>query len=364
MDWSESTDEYLKGVYKGGRLTPPTACFDLDHTLVVPKSGRRFPKNRNDWRWWCKTVPLKLINLVRDGYRIVLVTNQSGLKTEDKRDDWKQKVRMIASKLGVPMVVFAVLGSNRYRKPLPTLWEQIKTDHRSFYCGDAAGREGRVRIIDGKAIRFKSDFSDTDMTFALNGDVNFVTPDQLFLGYEPLYQLPEPLPLPKFVEQPVLPYPTHQKLIMLVGLPASGKSTISNRLVAESGFPVVRVNRDTLGTDARCLKLTRRILDQGKVPVIDNTNPTVKSREKYLKLADEYGVPTECWKISTPLEQCWRQNWMRTYLTGQPMVPKVAYHCYRKKYQEPADDEFDTHISILPPVRLNGYHQFHLPSFG
>lgn len=43
---------------------------------------------------------------------------------------------------------------------------------KSFYCGDAAGRK------DGK----KKDFSDSDLKFALNVGVKFLTPQNLFLG--------------------------------------------------------------------------------------------------------------------------------------------------------------------------------------
>lgn len=42
----------------------------------------------------------------------------------------------------------------------------------SFYCGDAAGRKN------GK----QKDFSDSDLKFGLNVGIEFLTPENLFLG--------------------------------------------------------------------------------------------------------------------------------------------------------------------------------------
>lgn len=41
----------------------------------------------------------------------------------------------------------------------------------SFYCGDAAGRKGPPK-----------DFSDTDLKFAINVKLPFLTPEEYFLG--------------------------------------------------------------------------------------------------------------------------------------------------------------------------------------
>lgn len=44
----------------------------------------------------------------------------------------------------------------------------------SFYCGDAAGRP--------KTATRPKDFNDTDLKFALNVGLPFLTPEQFFLG--------------------------------------------------------------------------------------------------------------------------------------------------------------------------------------
>jgi len=54
----------------------PIAGFDLDGTIIIPKSGRKFPIDENDW----KIIDNKIINTIHNlsGYNIVIFTNQLG----------------------------------------------------------------------------------------------------------------------------------------------------------------------------------------------------------------------------------------------------------------------------------------------
>lgn len=42
------------------------AMYDLDGTLIQPKSGARFPKDATDWKWWDPTVKAKLAEVHRE----------------------------------------------------------------------------------------------------------------------------------------------------------------------------------------------------------------------------------------------------------------------------------------------------------
>jgi len=33
------------------------AAFDMDSTLITTASGAKFPKTREDWKWWHPSVP-------------------------------------------------------------------------------------------------------------------------------------------------------------------------------------------------------------------------------------------------------------------------------------------------------------------
>jgi HAD superfamily hydrolase (TIGR01662 family) len=86
--------------------------FDMDDTLIRPKSGQKFPKNRNDWTWFAgnslrsdsyrlfSEVPEKLQQLHNDGYKIVIFTNQLGIsKGKQSAEDIKGKIQDLASEV-------------------------------------------------------------------------------------------------------------------------------------------------------------------------------------------------------------------------------------------------------------------------
>ena len=41
---------------------------DIDGTLIVPRDGRKFPRNETDWTWLNPQVVPKLRQLHQDGY--------------------------------------------------------------------------------------------------------------------------------------------------------------------------------------------------------------------------------------------------------------------------------------------------------
>ena len=53
-------DDYLYGSTINFKFTTKIALFDLDSTLVIPKSGKKFPENENDWKWCFKNVKEKI----------------------------------------------------------------------------------------------------------------------------------------------------------------------------------------------------------------------------------------------------------------------------------------------------------------
>ena len=54
------------------------AAFDLDYTLIQTKSGRRFPKDKDDWKLMFPNISDKLKKL--EGYSIVVFTNQKNIE--------------------------------------------------------------------------------------------------------------------------------------------------------------------------------------------------------------------------------------------------------------------------------------------
>ena len=153
----------------------------MDGTLIKPKDGRRFPTDSNDWEFWGPEVIPKLKALHKDGFVIAVFTNQGGVAIgKTNPADLKIKFRNIQKEVTVPMSFFVAIGRssdkrNAYRKPRKGMFWLCKEDvygfkkvdtAESFYCGDAAGR--------------MSDFADSDIKFAVNIGLNFLTPEMFF----------------------------------------------------------------------------------------------------------------------------------------------------------------------------------------
>lgn len=76
----------------------PLVLYDLDGTLIKPKSGARFPKSADDWTWWHASVPKRLRADVADGKHVVILSNQ-GSRSVKLQKAWKEKIPQIADKV-------------------------------------------------------------------------------------------------------------------------------------------------------------------------------------------------------------------------------------------------------------------------
>lgn len=149
--WSES-ESLLVMTYGDQRSSRAIASFDLDGTIIDTKSGKMpFNTTPDDWRFWHKCVPGKLLSAHRAGYRIVVFTNQAGMPHGNpSRRDFQEKLQAVTESLGqVPMILFAAKVDNKYRKPSCGMMDYfIKFENdgveidrvESYYIGDAAGR--------------------------------------------------------------------------------------------------------------------------------------------------------------------------------------------------------------------------------
>ena len=74
--------------------------FFKDGTLIDTKSKAKFAKGRKDWQWYLDEIPEKLKELHKDGYKIVIFTNQAGVeKKHVKLSDLKGKIQDIISEV-------------------------------------------------------------------------------------------------------------------------------------------------------------------------------------------------------------------------------------------------------------------------
>jgi DNA 3'-phosphatase len=73
-----SNDNYICGKHKNFKFRSKLAIFDLDDTIIKPKSGKKFSEDEDDWRFIenSKETILEL----SEKHSIIIITNQKGIK--------------------------------------------------------------------------------------------------------------------------------------------------------------------------------------------------------------------------------------------------------------------------------------------
>lgn len=154
-----------------------TLAFDLDGTLIKTKSGNKFPKDQNDWTWRFDNIKDKLKELYLKGNNLVIFTNQMGINGKRGYNKIKEqsiltKIDNIVTEINLPISVFISTSDDKYRKPNTQMWNlflqsiNLEQSQEAIYVGDAAGRVG--------------DFSDSDLKFAQNCGIRFMTEKEFF----------------------------------------------------------------------------------------------------------------------------------------------------------------------------------------
>lgn len=154
------------------------------------------------------------------------------------------------------------------------------------------------------------------------------------------------------------------KVTMVVGYPASGKSTLTKQLI-KSG--AVSLNRDTEGgTIAGLLPKFETLLHQGKDVVLDNLFPTAEVRKPFIDMAKAHGADISCKVMGTSIEDAQFNVVQRAIgIIGKFPTPeevKKAKHTnifpptvlfkYKKDFQKPDVSEGFSEVETIKFVRL------------
>lgn len=347
--WSDNTS-YSIGYFKENTPNEDTsiAAYDLDHTIIVPKSGKLFlNKKVNEWEFLPGIIDKIKTSLVTS--KFFIVTNQKNLnKKSNELSIWKSKVCDILNVIDEPCTILVSYKNDKYRKPSPFMIKdnfKFKT-HGSFYCGDAGGiYKSRSFAVDKKIIFHEKDFSDTDYKFALNLGIKFIHRDEYL--YDDTSNT-STLTYPKFDEQTepnnklnILNFKAEKsldpELILLVGAPGCGKSTVAQKY-AQLGYQII--NQDTLKTAKKCINETTKHLANNKCIVIDNTNPSKKTRQTYIDLAKAYSYKIKCIYFNVVTDVCKHNNIYRSIVNpSREVVPNIAYNVFKKNLELPKLDE-------------------------
>jgi len=277
--------------------TEKLAIFDFDGTLVKPKEGRTFPKDVDDWQYTRESVP-KIIRKYAKTKQIVIVTDQS--------KPWKiEQIKNVMKDLDIDYT--AIIGV-KTKKPKTGLFINAFPSfnkERSFYVGDATGK--------------KDAWSDVDKKFADAIGVVFFSPEEMF-------------PLEKKKLNTNLKPSKEKEVIIMIGYPASGKSTI-----ARSFKDYYIVSGDILKSVSKMIKDAKLHIDKQSI-VFDSTGGTKERRKAFIDFAKEYDLPVRAIWVQTSIDESMERNKQRG-LEGGIKIPAIAFYTYRKNFEIPTEDE-------------------------
>lgn len=150
------------------------------------------------------------------------------------------------------------------------------------------------------------------------------------------------------------------KLILLCGVPGSGKSTYAQKWVEEnSGLHLssdairkeLYGDESTQGNPHEVFSLMQKraveALNNGSNVVYDATNVTRKDRATIISLCPKF-VKIECHIIWASIEACIERDAARERTVGQAVIDKML-----KKFQPPYYDEGIDDIRIIIPEKFN-----------
>ena len=286
-------------------ITNMIAAFDYDNTLVQPRDGRMFPKNVDDWMWLYPNIPRKLKKYHNKGYTIVIFTNQT--------KEWKcDQIKNVMETLDIPIIVCIAMNKIEH-KPNTIMFDSIIDKNKinmdeSFFIGDALGR--------------KNDFSDSDKMFAINIGIKYKSPEQFFI---------------KKIKNTIdynIDIPKHKEVVIMVGYPGSGKSTLVNKVFRENNYLIV--SGDIYKTSSKMIKVANDNIDNNMSIVFDATNSNKKKRAEYISFANKIKYPVRIIHMNTSFKESYERNLMRD---ESMVVPKIAYSVYNKYFEEPTNEE-------------------------
>ena len=142
------------------------------------------------------------------------------------------------------------------------------------------------------------------------------------------------------------------KIIVLVGLPGSGKSTWLEQqgaggLSSDAIRKLLADDEDDQSVNARVFETLRYLLRQRlaigrEVTYIDATNLTRSERAGYIRMGEEFACEVEAVFFDTPLALCRERNGSR-----HRVVPDEKLQAVAAKLRAPSVEEGFTRVTVV-----------------
>ena len=338
---------YLNFYPKIHKYNESVSCFDMDGTIIKTKSGKVFAKDKHDWMFLFDDISEKLNSLSKTK-TIIIFSNQLGISIgKTNEEDIIFKVTNIQNKLNIPFIFLASKEDDINRKPRPGMFNFIQSEldfkinkKNSFYVGDMAGR--------------KKDKDDTDLKFALNIKLKFYTPEEYFKGINEDKEV-SGYKLDSNLESIPVTNIKKKELIIISGLPASGKSTLAKSIIANHNANFF--SKDLNGTKFK--KLIIQSLKNEETTIVEGLFSTNARRKEMIDLAKEYDYKTRLIQMQVPIDIAYHLNIYRTLFENNKKIPSIVYNIYKKQYELPIVNDYDS-IEINYPTITKKHNKLYL----
>lgn len=158
------------------------------------------------------------------------------------------------------------------------------------------------------------------------------------------------------------------KLILMVGLPASGKSTYAEQLALKEDAVILSSDQlrgelygdvnDTEHNNEVFAELHKRIkenLVKGNNVIWDSTNISYKKRKIFLEGIRKTNCTKECYFMATPYEVCLEQNSQRNRQVPEHVLKRMYKNIFIPQYYEGWDK-----IHIISNYNPNNFNTYEL----
>ena len=308
------------------------AGFDLDNTIVNWRCAG-WPSRIEHYELWNREVIVKCRQLHDSGYRLVIFTNQGGIRsalTGKRAGTFRSLIDWIAFVIDRPLFAVASTKTDSgYHKGSPSMWKIFEekcnwgkqvNPNTSLFVGDADGTGDAA----ADAGRQQHQQTGTDKLFAKNvGDMRkttmeYFTPGQYFgtsnverrrLSSSLSVGSPPVIPQEAIWSRAALlgGYTSGPICLILVGVQGSGKSTFSHKLV-ECNTRWRHFSQDTIkngapGSRKAVVAAVREALQSQYCVVVDRMHLDEEQRQHFVLLGKQCQVPVHCLVLLATMEE-------------------------------------------------------------
>ncbi len=136
------------------------------------------------------------------------------------------------------------------------------------------------------------------------------------------------------------------RMVVLVGIPGSGKSFVAEQL-REKGWVIV--SQDELGNRKECEKQTASALQQGRSVIIDRTNFDKQQRSHWLRIAGNHRAAATALYLDVDIDTCKARVMSRSghpTLKPSPLSLEIVDR-FLSDLETPTEDEGFRRVVVL-----------------